>query len=322
MDLNEKRVAVVMATFNGAQYLREQLISILQQTRTPDEIIVSDDGSTDQTIKIISDLALEHPSISILSHSGPPGVAANFNNALLHVSADIVFLSDQDDIWYNNKIEVMLQHFNNNKACYLLLCDADIQFVGSERAEQTKLDYYRDSGTRYFCTGCCMAMRKEILQLALPIPRDLVFHDVWINELAEAIGVKSVLDIALLRYRRHGINESNHLSSMPTQRWHFYRRVWSRRRKSQLSSDVTLSLLNELVGRLQENFDNQRIVKGEVWLNSLSLLEQRRDFETKRHVALNAGLLSRLGLLFKLLYSGGYQNYRSGVKAFIADLVL
>ena len=94
-------ISVCIATYNGEKYLREQLDSILPQLAESDEVIVSDDGSTDGTIDLIT--SLNDPRIKIVSNSGRKGYVGNFENALKHTTGDYIFLSDQDDIWYPNK---------------------------------------------------------------------------------------------------------------------------------------------------------------------------------------------------------------------------
>ena len=113
MKHSNLQISVAMATYNGARYIREQLDSILQQTIMPDEIIISDDGSTDDTLEIIADYISKYTNITLLINTDFHGAEGNFMNAFKHCNGDIIFPTDQDDIWVTNKIEKMLAAFTD-----------------------------------------------------------------------------------------------------------------------------------------------------------------------------------------------------------------
>ena len=101
-------VSVCMATYNGARFVADQLRSILYQLQDDDEVVVSDDGSRDETLAIIRAFA-DH-RIRILERTGRPrGPVANFGHALAHARYDIIFLSDQDDLWFEHKVETVVR---------------------------------------------------------------------------------------------------------------------------------------------------------------------------------------------------------------------
>ena len=101
------KISIALATYNGEAFLQDQLQSFEMQTRLPDEIIISDDNSTDKTLKILQNFKLETSIIvKIVNNNLGQGAVRNFNNALTHTSGDIILLSDQDDIWLPNKIEI------------------------------------------------------------------------------------------------------------------------------------------------------------------------------------------------------------------------
>ncbi len=110
------RVAVAMATFNGERFIAEQLETILNQTRLPDKIVISDDYSTDKTLavakKILEPTCAERGiDLTIVSHDGPAGVSANFHHAVSQTTADVIALADQDDVWHAEKLQTLVSHF-------------------------------------------------------------------------------------------------------------------------------------------------------------------------------------------------------------------
>lgn len=113
--------------YNGERYIAEQLNSILSQTIPPKEIIISDDGSKDQTLEIVDNL-LSHCSVKyrIVKNTGTHGVTKNFCNAISRCSENIIFTSDQDDVWVNNKAEIILKIFENNNKALLVFTNGEL----------------------------------------------------------------------------------------------------------------------------------------------------------------------------------------------------
>ena len=167
-------ISVCMATYNGEKYLKEQLDSILKQIKSSDELIISDDGSTDLTCTIIKEYQKEYKNIYLID--GPKmGVQKNFENALRKSKGDIIFLSDQDDIWMNNKVDVVLDAFQNSNVV-LTLHDAQIVDQNGQVIEDSFFEH-RGSQSGLFKNlwknsylGCCMAFRRSVLECSLPFP--------------------------------------------------------------------------------------------------------------------------------------------------------
>ena len=114
---NKKRASVALASYNGEKYIEEQISSILKCLDTTDELIISDDGSTDKTLNIIKQFTDNDNRVKCIK--GPCcGVVKNFENAISHCGGDFIFLSDQDDIWHSNKIEKILPLLKEN----ILVC--------------------------------------------------------------------------------------------------------------------------------------------------------------------------------------------------------
>lgn len=117
LNSQNRSISVVMCTFNGEKYLREQLDSILRQTYPVLELIVQDDGSTDNTCLIIEEYAAQYPFIKLYRNECQFGVVQNFFSAMQRAQGDLIALSDQDDIWEDNKLELQVNAIGDSKCC-------------------------------------------------------------------------------------------------------------------------------------------------------------------------------------------------------------
>jgi len=203
-------ISVCMATFNGEKYIKEQIDSILIQLGKDDELIISDDGSTDKTLDFINEL--NDSRIKVFKNEGKHGYTHNFENALKHSSGDIIFFSDQDDVWLPNKVETILSYLK--KDCYVI-SDA---YITNEKLEiQGKLSSWRSYKKGYFnnlyksiYAGCTSAFTKQIKEYCLPFPKtSLIQHDTWIGLLCELKFNVIYVDEPLILYRRHDSNTSD-----------------------------------------------------------------------------------------------------------------
>ena len=202
-------VSVCMATYNGEKYIREQIDSILPQLSDSDELVISDDGSSDNTIDIVqgyNDRRIR------LYHNTRHGVTWNFENALKHSKGEIIFLADQDDVWKPGKVERMKEWL---KSYVLVIHNAD---VVDKNGKLINDDYFSLAGVRngfwqnlvkFRHIGCCMAFRRKLLNECLPFPRGIACHDYWIGMYAFA-KFRVMMDTeSFLMYRRHGKNTSS-----------------------------------------------------------------------------------------------------------------
>jgi glycosyltransferase involved in cell wall biosynthesis len=198
------KVSVCIATYNGAEFIREQINSIIAQIAQSDEIIISDDNSSDNTLEIIR--SLNDGRIKIFTNKGERGYTANFENALKNTSGDIIFLSDQDDVWLPEKYSKTIE--------YLSTCDLVVtnSMVTDEYLNITNHSFFTlyNSGTgilkNTWCNtyyGSCMAFNRRILQFALPFPANKeVGFDLWIGMVAEIVGIVKFIQTPFLLYRR------------------------------------------------------------------------------------------------------------------------
>lgn len=200
-----------MATYNGAKYIREQLDSFVAQTRLPDELIICDDGSSDETIEILNAFA-EHSSLNVHVQRNPKnlGYAQNFNKALSLCTGDLIFLSDQDDVWFPTKIATITEAAETDFINQVFMNDAELTYEDLRPTELTKLGQIRKAGMleRTFVMGCCVAIKRRFLQDVLPIPEGYGSHDLWIVNMAQGLDRRRIIEKKLQYYRRHENNES------------------------------------------------------------------------------------------------------------------
>jgi len=206
------KVSVCMATYNGERFIASQLQTILKQLLPNDEVIISDDSSTDSTLDIIQQFNDER--IQLFSGQTFHSPIYNFEHALKQATGDIIFLSDQDDEWVDGWVDLALSELCSVS---LVVCDADvIDSNGRIRSPSEAVIYRggkRGSGLikniyRNGYIGCCCAFRKEVLGVALPFPRNLPWHDWWIGLVAELFFSTRFVEDRKIHYRRHGGNAS------------------------------------------------------------------------------------------------------------------
>ncbi|SEP62704.1 Glycosyltransferase involved in cell wall bisynthesis [Streptococcus equinus] len=205
-------ISVAMATYNGELYIEDQLRSILIQLENDDEVVVSDDGSTDKTLSIIE--SFNDPRIKVIA--GPKrGVKQNFANAIHNCKGKYIFLSDQDDLWMKNKLIEVLKIFERCR-CVCVIHDCLVFDSETKKIVYDSFYKYRKSKNgilknlyRNSFIGCCMAFDSSIKDFILPIPDDISMHDQWIGLICESRGNVYFSEKRLIKYRRHCNNVSN-----------------------------------------------------------------------------------------------------------------
>ena len=203
-------ISVCIATYNGERYLREQVDSILVQLGTADELIVSDDGSTDSTLSILESYG--DSRIRIFANTNRKGVIGNFENALKQAKGEYIFLSDQDDVWLPGKVEKCVEALQQADLALhdATIIDADGNLIAPSffALRNTRKGFWANLKKNGFI-GCCMAFRREMLEKTLPFPPQIAIHDMWIGLLASRKGKVNLVDEPLILYRRHEENASS-----------------------------------------------------------------------------------------------------------------
>lgn len=217
--MNQK-VSVILCTYNGEKYIEEQLNSILDQTRLPDEIVIVDDRSSDNTVSSIVNL-LQNSKVNFQIHINETnlGVVKNFEKGMRLSTGDILFTCDQDDVWVKHKIERILNEFDNNPRCLLAFSDAilvnkdrisfpyrlwDVSRVIPEVFDQKR--YYDELLKKRVVTGATMAIRRELFEKTTPFPEESWLHDGWLAINAPLHGDMVAIREPLIEYRQHGEN--------------------------------------------------------------------------------------------------------------------
>lgn len=198
-------ISVCIATYNGERYIRQQIESIVCQLNVDDEIIVSDDGSTDGTLDIVKGIGDKR--IKIIEGPGRKSPILNFECALKASKGDFIFLSDQDDVWKPDKVEICMKWL---KTYHCVVSDAEVTDNRLKLLYPSLYDIMQVRQGRIYntiwkngYTGCCMAFRRNVLEASLPFPKNIPMHDIWIGNVAAYKYNVIFIPDRLIHFRRH-----------------------------------------------------------------------------------------------------------------------
>lgn len=314
------RASVAMCTYNGAAYVEAQLRSILAQDRPVDEIIVSDDGSTDDTVERVRQVLAAGSVPWQLLPGQRLGITQNFARAVGACTGDVIFLSDQDDTWLPHKVSSLLDLLESDPACDLVfsnarLVDAQLQDLGRSQFDVVRLSprlraalagpqAFETLLRRNVVTGATVAFRKRLLDTALPFV-DGWLHDEWLAIVAAARGPLHAHADALVLYRQHGRNQCG-MSAEPVSRQIRHavgavRPAVGEKRLASLAQRLSVSSLRLDMGRQHH-------------LNAALVFQQRRD-------RLPTSRLGRALTIATLALRGDYLRYDGGIRAAAKDLL-
>jgi glycosyltransferase involved in cell wall biosynthesis len=312
-----------MCTYNGAQYLEEQLASLVSQSRMPDELIVCDDCSTDVTRSVLTNFAATSPvKIKVKTNSTRLGSTRNFEQAISLCDGDIIALCDQDDVWLPDKLRLMEECFRLDPQVALVFSDAelvdqdghsmnkrlwDAYSVDAEKLGSDKA--YEVLDRREVITGTTMAFRASFRKLVLPIPENIpVIHDAWIAHLIAHAGNLKPIATPLINYRQH----SSQQVGAPTQSLQ-PRSTVSESARRETDFDQELRRVENVLQRMDEcagmfEFKGRQNVEDIV-----------THFKMRK--ALPENKLAYLPQIFRELLTGRYHRYSKGFSSFVKDLV-
>lgn len=230
--MSKTKISVCLATYNGSRFIKKQLESILGQLSDDDEVIISDDGSTDATIDVIN--SLNDKRIKIFKHIKDKSISEkylpsfyyasyNFECAIKHSTGDVIYLSDQDDIWAKDRILHTLPYM---KEFDLLMCNYSVidandnvvipKYLGPHPIGKSLMYNLWKIPFR----GCCMTLTREALLKTLPFPQNCINHDLWIGLYLVHKGYKcKFVDEPLHLYRDHNANVSSVVGKSPNSFW-------------------------------------------------------------------------------------------------------
>lgn len=333
--------SVAMCTYNGARFLGAQLASIAAQTRTPDELVVCDDRSTDETARIVRDFAFTAPfRVRLHVNEENLGSTKNFERALSLCEGDLIALCDQDDAWLPSKLARLEDEFARDPAALVVFSDASIvdeesrptgqglwESVGLNGAELERLKSGRGLGDLLrgsTVTGATMAVAARLRALALPIPTDLPFiHDAWMSLLAACVGGVRPVAEPLVLYRRHTSQQVGPLARPEGAGG--LRAVAFGETQSALARenpyDSTLAVARAARTRLADaRTRGLDITKGVRAARSLDELDARITHWEARRTLPRARLRRAAPVLWELL-TLRYQRYSNGIASAAKDLL-
>lgn len=295
------RNTVIMAVYNGQQYLQEQLDSIRLQTQQPDEVIFGDDGSTDNSVRIIEEYIEKYGlkgKWKVIINEKNLGYANNFNSLLNLASGDYIFLADQDDIWELDKIQVMAHFLDITPDCELLCCDYEPYFMENVqgKAPSDVLARMNNNGlveknswsanSAYLRTlGCCMCVRKSFIEEII-----MYWYDNWAQDdrlwrLAQCKNGCYTIHKELIRHRIHGSNACTY------QKYHTRKERLARFEEMQLANQKMLEYAERLndLSKVSDIKQHIRIMNLRLellaqhkFLNALKLIAYTRFYEKKK----------------------------------------
>lgn len=317
-DTQRPRVSVVLATYNGAEYLEAQLQSLLIQTRPIDDIVITDDASTDGTPAILRRFGERLPdSCLILLNQDRLGVGGNFERGLRHATGDIVLLADQDDVWLPEKVDRFVGAMEQDPSVSAVYCDAQLTKSGSSRLRGTTLwqsvglgprerDRIRQGDIasvllkRTLAFGTVMGVRRDVVQSSLPFPDDWP-HDGYLAWVAAARGSAALIEEPLVTYRQHSNQQSGGTirhgsgSSARASMW----RVVADRLSNLDVPEERRSVVDRLVAEAQ---------------TKAAHLDRRERVRNRRRA-------NRVSEVFDEGRRRGYQRYSNGMSSMILDLM-
>lgn len=226
-------ISVCIAMHNGGDYIVEELNSILPQLGESDEVVISDDGSSDGSIQRVEDLKDNrikiYPYKCERSITMPRQfVTRNFENALRHAKGEIIFMADQDDLWMPNKVKVFVEQLRQYDLVLseLSICDGEGKLTGKKwfNGKFRQNNPLKIFGMTY--QGCSMAFNRKVLDAALPFPPKMLSHDHWIGYIAEIVGKVKYIDEPLMYYRIHDHNVSGNSHSTNSLRFKISYRLY------------------------------------------------------------------------------------------------
>ena len=320
---------MLFRSYNGAEFLPAQWESILAQSRKPDEIVICDDGSGDETRSLLEKFAAESSiPVTLRFNEKNLGSVRNFEQAIRLCSGDVIALSDQDDVWRNDKLQTIEAAFDKSPNAGLVFSDAEIVGENLEplgRRMWTEVGFAPERQkliargralevliTGWTVTGATMAFRSQFVNLSLPIPDGIaMIHDGWIALTIAAVADVVAIDEPLIQYRQHerqqiGAPVRPELKARP----HGVQSALRRRNHSDELHKILETLEERLLAQAQ-NYDTRRalafVSDYAFHLNVRANLPQRR--------------LNRLPRILRELLTRRYHEYANGFKSAAKDLV-
>lgn len=287
----KKKVIILMATYNGEKYIREQINSILMQSFTNWELLIRDDNSSDDTMRILEEYEENEARIKILRDDfGNVGPCANFDLLMQHcLVEDAYFMfADQDDVWNPNKIELStkkiidVEKSSNQNTPILFYTNYAItnsDLLESQVAYKSTLHYSKNELAsrllvQNWIMGCTMIINKSLLKLSINIPSEAENHDNWMAIIASLVGKVVFLNKTTMKHRIHlnNVTTQTHTTSFKARILRIYKRFSTNDR----TFEKRIHLLNHIKNRIIR-FDDQECLE---IIENYSNILQKRGFQT------------------------------------------
>jgi len=317
------KFSVLLCTYNGASYLREQLDSIAAQTVLPRELIACDDVSTDDTVSILNEFATRAPfPVRIVRNPVNLRSTANFAQGISLCTGEVIVLSDQDDRWHANKLARFEQVWQDDPGTDVIFTDADMIDASGKPLGKRLWDsvgfspgfrHWVQAGRtldvllkRYIMTGATMAFRATLRDSLMPIPHSWV-HDAWIAMIVAATGGQIVmLPEALIDYRSHA---SQQIGARQRNYWQQY--LFAR--------SIKASDLEQQAAQFQLAAERVHQLLGSEHSTAVALSEKARHL--RRRAEMKQHPWQRFPWAVREFVTGRYQRYSLGWKAFLVDVL-
>jgi glycosyltransferase involved in cell wall biosynthesis len=332
--MGEPRLSVAMCTYNGAEFLQEQLRSIAAQSMPVQEIVICDDCSEDTTCSIVDAFGHQHPGmVRLYRNPARLGYSQNFAQAISRCRGDIIFLSDQDDSWFPNRVEKMAALFAGDDECLVVsvmavVTDKYLTPKGKVLApmsptREEKPNTFSARIHQYSAYGCTLAFRASLCSLFFPISPHWG-HDNWICFIVSRFTAIRGIQEPLMYYRRHraaaGMHDKLDFGS-------FFQLIAAARRSKRLDYEHDRDKWRDMNQQLQRIFDGttSASVPGGSLAHQKVILDEvraRLNFSEERLKVTAQQRLVRLPSALKILLTGHYDEFASGWKSFAKDLLI
>lgn len=323
------QISVAMCTYNGARFIEEQLWSIFRQTVLPQEIVVSDDGSSDQTLLLIEKTYIEASTsingvkgiaLKVIRNPSPLGVTKNFEQAIANCSEPLIALCDQDDVWKPHRLKRLISEFSAKPELLLLHHDSNLvnsnlknlglsTFQALEVSENELQAIHSGKALDVFLrrnlvTGATTIFRKSLYERSIPFPKNWL-HDEWLAIIAAGYGSVDCLEDKLIDYRQHSSNQVG--SKKPTIKHKIVRLLYPRA----FRNEQLLDRANEFA-IFVENKSFPETLKSHAH-NKLQHEIARSDYPKPHH--------KRVLPIAREIRSGRYSLYGRGIQDIARDLL-
>lgn len=321
---NHQRISVALATYCGEKFLDEQLRSLVEQTILPDELIISDDGSTDRTLEIVQHFQKNAPFRVIVIEGGRLGFNRNFERALAGCSGDIVLFCDQDDYWLSSHIHELTLPFTSDPDLKVVVsnsyyADVNLRLTGatlwsSERFDVTSmasrdpLKRFKTYSRHRALAGHGMAFRRSLQEIILPFGKTWVY-DQWVGLVGVACGSIALIAEPQTIHRQHGHQ------SVAARAQSLMDHAIADRTLPPAYFDNQIEMWMELLNRLDSQ--GAHLISQKV----LRIVESRIELMRSRRALRDGGSGKRLGLATALLISGAYHRDARGLLTYARDVL-